>query len=430
MMEELRAEAGSLPLWMLAEVLDAEDELGSFRSEFHFPKGKEVTYLCGNSLGLQPKRIRDAVNADLDRWAKFGVEGHFLEEEPGVPWWTIEDICKKDLASVVGARAEEVAVMNSLTVNLHLLLAAFYAPTEDSYEIVIEAHAFPSDEYAVQSVVEKHGLDASMAVVRLDATNTADLCAQIRERGSKVAVVLIAPLQYYTGTLYNIRDIVVAARSIGAVAGFDLAHAVGNVEVNLHDDDADFACWCSYKYLNAGPGAIGGAFVHAKYVEDETFPAKQALRGWWGNKRETRFDMKPTFDPLPGVAGLQLSNPPTLPVLALREALSLTAEAGLPRLRRKSIKLTAYLELLLREALGDTFSMLTPSNPDERGAQLSLLFVNHDVDAIFEGLRRRHVFVDVRRPDVIRVAPAPLYNSFKDVSRFVTHLKDAIAELE
>ena len=314
--------------------------------------------------------------------------------------------------------------MNSLTVNLHLLLAAFYKPTKERYEIVIEASAFPSDEYAVQSVAANRGLDPEKVVVRIQAKDTAELITKIRER-SKVAIVLIAPLQYYTGTFYDIKAIVGAARKIDAVCGFDLAHAVGNVELHLHDDDVDFACWCSYKYLNAGPGAIAGAFVHSKIT---TFP-NPPLRGWWGNQRSTRFFMAPKMDPLPGVSGLQLSNPPTLPVLALKVAVALVAEASMPKLRSKSKKLTAYLELLLRDKLGPSFSMLTPSDPDQRGAQLSLVFSGGNVDTIFASLRKRGVFVDVRRPDVIRVAPAPLYNSFTDVYRFVNHLTDAMTEI-
>ena len=407
----------------LAAALDASDELAAFRDEFLFPSGTTTTYLCGNSLGLQPKSMREVVLADLDRWAALGVEGHFAPEGPSVPWWTIEDETRADAAAIVGAEPREVVCMNSLTVNLHLLLAAFYRPTATRFKILIEANAFPSDEYAVQSCARQRGFDD--AVVRVDGDTDAIVQAL---NAPDVALVLVSALQYYTGELFDIRRIARAARHCGVIAGFDLAHAAGNVHLRLHDDDADFACWCSYKYLNAGPGAIAGAFVHDRHAADLADSAA-GLRGWWGNRRETRFDMRPTFDPAPGIAGLQLSNPPTLPMLQLREALRLHAKAGLPALRAKSIRLTAYLELLLRRALGDDFDMLTPTDPARRGAQLSLLFEppKFDVDQIHTKLRDRGVFVDVRKPNVIRVAPAPIYNSFADVLRFVSLLKAALA---
>lgn len=395
-----------------------EDELASFRDSFEMVG----TYLCGNSLGLQPKAMRQTVLEDLDRWATHGVEGHFVEAGPGVPWWTIEDTTRASAANIVGALETEVICMNSLTVNLHLLMAAFYRPTPDKFKIVVEAQAFPSDEYAVQSCATHHNLDPATTIVRLGGS-TDEIIQGILAEGDSVAVVLIAAVQYYTGEFFNVKKITQAAHAVGAVAGFDLAHAVGNVPLSLHDDGVDFACWCSYKYLNAGPGALAGAFVHDKH------DCERALRGWWGNERRSRFDMEMNMRPMRGVAGLQLSNPPTIPMLQLKDALSLIVEASMPKLRAKSIRLTKYLEDLLRDALKDDFNMLTPTDPDKRGAQLSLLFEppKFDVEQIAAGLRSSNIFVDVRKPNVIRVAPAPIYNSFADVQRFVTVLTELVA---
>ncbi|KAJ8605161.1 hypothetical protein CTAYLR_000349 [Chrysophaeum taylorii] len=342
-----------------------------------------------------------------------GVEGHFLQGPPSVPWWTIEDETRSMMAEIVGAREDEVVCMNSLTVNLHLLLAAFYRPTPERFKILIEPNAFPSDEYAVQSCAKHHGYDPDVAIVRGDAGAI----------GDDVAVVLISAVQYYTGEFFDVRAVAARARARGAVAGFDLAHAVGNVELHLHDDDVDFAVWCSYKYLNAGPGGLAGAFVHSRH---DVEAMDGALRGWWGNARSSRFEMRPTFDPQPGVAGLQLSNPPTIPMLALRDALQIHVKVGMPKIRAKSRELTARLETLLRQALGDNFAMLTPEDPNKRGAQLSLLFEppDFDVDAIHDHLRKHHIFVDVRRPNVIRVAPAPLYNTLDDIQTFVSRLEE------
>uniref|UniRef100_A0A7S3K4P8 Kynureninase n=1 Tax=Aureoumbra lagunensis TaxID=44058 RepID=A0A7S3K4P8_9STRA len=412
-----------------AKYLDGNDELRKYRETVCFPS-EDAIYLCGNSLGLQPKGIRSAILQDLDRWAVYGVEGHFVEEAPSVPWWTIEDLPKADLTNIVGAHESEIAVMNSLTVNLHLLLAAFYKPTKSRFKIIIEANAFPSDEYVVQSVATRHNFDPNETIVRISANTNQEMATAIRQIGEKnqVALILIAPLQYLTGIFYDIQSIVYAGHHIGAIVGLDLAHAVGNVELSLHDHQVDFACWCSYKYLNAGPGAIAGAFVHQKHQE-ALATNTSALRGWWGNKRDSRFLMQQHFDPQPGIAGLQLSNPPTLPVIQLAQATALINRASMPKLRAKSKRLTAYLEFLLRRHLKSDFNMLTPSDPERRGAQLSLYFPHRDVDTIFAALRKRSVFVDVRRPDVIRVAPAPLYNSFTDVHRFVTVLVLALHEV-
>lgn len=392
-----------------------EDELASFRDCFE----QVGTYLCGNSLGLQPKAMRQTVLDDLDRWAKLGVEGHFVEAGPSVPWVSIEDISRASAANIVGALETEVVCMNSLTVNLHLLMAAFYKPTPERYKILIEAQAFPSDEYAVQSCATHHNLDPATTIVRLEGSSDDIVRGILAE--DNVAVVLIAGVQYYTGEFFNIKKITEAAHAVGAVAGFDLAHAVGNVPLSLHDDQVDFACWCSYKYLNAGPGALAGAYVHDKHEV-------QGLRGWWGNERKTRFDMEMNMRPQRGVAGLQLSNPPTIPMLQLKDAYNLIVEASMPKLRAKSIRLTQYLEDLLRKELNDDFNMLTPTDPERRGAQLSLVFEppKFDVEKMAQELRSKDIFVDVRKPNVIRVAPAPIYNSFDDVLRFVTVLGDIV----
>lgn len=400
-----------------AAALDASDELAAFRDEFMLPESGG-TYLCGNSLGLQPKSMKQVILSDLERWAKLGVDGHFADEGPSVPWLTIEEETRDVAAAVVGALRDEVICMNSLTVNLHLLLACFYRPKPTRYKIVIEADAFPSDDYAVQSWAANRGY-GSDAIVRVSGS-TNEIIEAIQ--APDVALALVSALQYYTGELFDVRRIANAGRDAGVLVGFDLAHAVGNVPLALHDDGVDFACWCSYKYLNAGPGAIAGAFIHQTHAQDL---GPGALRGWWGNRRESRFEMRSCFDPMPGVAGLQLSNPPTLPMLQLREALRLHTRAGAAKLREKSVLLTGYLELLLRRTLGDKFSMLTPVQPHRRGAQLSLLFEPplFDVDEIYAKLRSLGVVIDVRRPNVVRVAPAPLYNSFADVQRFASLLR-------
>lgn len=380
------------------------DELASFKSEFHVPS--EGVYLCGNSLGLQPKSAKQVVVDDLERWATMGVEGHFVEEGKSVPWWKIEDETRGPMAEIVGAKHEEVICMNSLTVNLHLLLAAFYKPTKTRDKIVVEAGAFPSDEYVVQSWSSK--------IVRVEGSTEEIVEAVSRD---DVALCLIGALQYYSGELFDVARIAKAARENGCVAGFDLAHAVGNVELSLHDDDVDFAAWCSYKYLNGGPGGIAGVFVHERHAD-----SLKGLQGWWGNKRESRFDMNSNFEPSVGVARLQLSNPPTIPMLVLRQALDIHVRAGMKRIRAKSVALTGLLESLL---VKEEVKILTPSDPQKRGAQLSLFFPD-SCEKIFNKLREQKVFVDLRRPDVIRVAPAPLYNSFEDVYKFIDCLKIAL----
>lgn len=411
---------------------DAADELRPFREKFLFPAadaaGRPSVYLCGNSLGLQPASTKQAVLADLDRWAALGVEGHFEDEpgrpNPGVAWWTIEDLAEAEAARLVGAEPGEVVIMNSLTVNLHLLLGAFYRPDGEREVVVVEDMAFPSDEYAVQSVVRHHGRDPAACIVRVP--HGADFAAAVAELGDRCCVVLVGALQYYSGEWYDAKALADAAHGAGAVLGLDCAHAAGNVPLALHADGVDFACWCSYKYLNSGPGALAGAFVHAKH---DTRTLDGALRGWWGNERSSRFRMAREPEFRAGAPGLQLSNPPTLPMVALKEAYALHDAATMAKLRAKSLALTGYLEVLLAQLLPPgSHDQVTPRDPARRGAQLSLLFAPPtDVDAVFAELRKRNVFVDLRRPNVIRVAPAPLYSGFADVRAFVDCLAEALA---
>ena len=411
-----------------ARALDDEDALKEYRTKFCFPppsNGRDALYLCGHSLGLQPRATRRAVLDDLDRWAQYGVEGHFAQPSGGTAWWTIEDVAEAEAARLVGAQRSEVVLMNSLTVNLHLLLSAFYRPVGSRRKILIEAHAFPSDEYAVQSCVASRGGDIAADIIRVDG-NIDALVAAIAKHATSLAVVLVGAVQYYSGEWFDASKLATITHEQGALLGLDCAHAAGNVPLQLHDDKVDFACWCSYKYLNSGPGAIAGAFVHDKH---DTRAMAGVLRGWWGHERGTRFEMNQ--DPVyrAGAAGLQLSNPPTLPMVALREAYRLHDAASIEGLRAKSLKLTAYLELLL--ALEHpTLEIVTPRDPTRRGAQLSIRLADGSVEGVFARLQKMHVFADLRRPDVLRVAPAPLYNSFGDVRLFIEALTAAVNEEE
>ena len=411
----------------LAAALDEADPLREYRQQFCFPpphNGRDAIYLCGHSLGLQPKKTKQAVLEDLERWARYGVEGHFDQDDaPSTRWWTIEDCAEEEASRLVGAQRSEVVLMNSLTVNLHLLLSAFYRPEGSRRKILIEAHAFPSDEYAVQSCVSSRG-GSEDDIVRVEG-GTDDLVEAINTTDG-LCVVLIGAVQYYSGEWFDARKLARATHEKGALLGLDCAHAAGNVPLQLHEHDVDFACWCSYKYLNSGPGAIAGAFVHSKH---DTRSLPGALRGWWGHERSTRFEMNQEPVYRAGAAGLQLSNPPTLPMVALREAYKLHDAASISMLRAKSLKLTAYLELLL--ALEHpSLEIVTPRDPMRRGAQLSIKFNDGTVEGVFARLQKMHIFADLRRPDVLRVAPAPLYNCFGDVRAFVEALTQAVHEEE
>mmetsp|Transcript_10020 Transcript_10020/g.28178 ORF Transcript_10020/g.28178 Transcript_10020/m.28178 type:complete len:443 (-) Transcript_10020:74-1402(-) len=428
-----------------ARKMDEADEFRKFRGEFHIPRKTvpsedeasrkiETLYFCGNSLGCLPKRTRALVNEELDVWADLGVEGHFSSTNPSRPWVITDEFVQEESASVVGAKPHEVAVMNSLTVNLHLFMISFYKPTETRFKIIMEGHAFPSDRYAVRSQVEMRGQDPDAAIIEITpragehTLRTEDIVARIEQEGSSVALVMFSGVQYYTGQFFDLQALAAAAHKVGAYAGFDLAHAVGNVPLKLHDWGADFACWCTYKYLNSGPGNIGGAFVHERHGAGEHL---DRLAGWWGHKLTSRFDMDQPFEPIPGAFGWRLSNPPVLCVAALLGSLQVFQEAGgVVALRAKSEKLTGYLEFLLNTVLEKgTVQIITPSDPVQRGCQLSLLFLkDSSLEKVEKAMLASPPICDTRKPNVIRVAPTPLYNSFEDVFRFVEWLAVTLKE--
>jgi kynureninase len=403
-----------------AQAADAADPLRPFRDRFFFPQhnGQNAIYLCGNSLGLQPKSTRGALLAELDHWAEHGVEGHFRGDKP---WMYYHKFLKTQGARVVGALPEEVVVMNTLTVNLHLMMVSFYKPTPQRFRIVMEAGAFPSDQYAMETQARFHGFDPLDAIVEIapregeETLRNEDIIATIERYGDTVAVVMFGGVNYYTGQYYDLESIADAAHRVGAYAGFDLAHAAGNVPVRLHDWGADFAVWCSYKYLNSGPGGPGGVFVHERHAADPSLPR---FAGWWGHDEEERFQMRKGFKPMYGADGWQLSNAQIFASAAHLASLAIFEEAGIDRLREKSVHLTAYLEYLLKKAdpEGKLFKIITPSDPQQRGCQLSLLML-HDGRSIFDHLSSNGVIADWREPNVIRFAPVPLYNSFEDVYR-------------
>lgn len=426
-----------------AQSLDAHDPLSKFRSEFHIPAVTAVNpshpnpietsiYLCGNSLGLQPKRTRQMINDELDIWAERGVVGHF-DHPKGRPWVNLDQATTRHAAVIVGARENEVAVMGSLTGNVHLLMASFYKPTKERYKIIIESKAFPSDHYAVVSQLAWHDLTESDALICIGSENddhvqfltTEQILKTIDVHAESTALLFLSGVQYYTGQAFDIPRITAHAQSKGIVVGWDLAHAAGNIPLQLHDWNVDFAAWCSYKYLNSGPGAIAGLFVHSRH---DTQPPRSRLAGWWGHDRPTRFQMRPSFNPIPGAAGYQLSNPSVLDTMACLSSLELFSEAGPSNLWTKSKRLTGYLDYLLaamKQNEGEkVFEILTPA---DRGAQLSIKFKGEGVmGKVFLELEKRGVIVDQRRPDVIRVAPTPMYNSFEDVWRFVEAFGAAI----
>lgn len=402
-----------------ARECDREDPLRSFREQFHIPAGPDgnpCVYLCGNSLGLQPRNTEAALLQELKDWRELGVEGHF---EAKNPWMPYHEFLTQHYAELVGAEPVEVVAMNSLTVNLHLMMVTFYRPTEKRHKILIEGGAFPSDQYAVKSQLEFHGYDPKEGLIELvprpgeDALRTEDILNTISEVGSEVALVLLGGVNYYTGQFYDLQAITEAGHQQGCVVGFDLAHAVGNVPLALHDWQVDFACWCSYKYLNSGPGSLAGCFVHQKHAHTN----RPRFCGWWGHDKESRFKMGPDFHPIPGAEGWQLSNPPILSLAAVKASLAIFHEAGMPALREKSMKLTDYLLELLDQLNDSGVKIMTPRAHKDRGCQLSIV-VEEKGREVFEGLTRGGVICDWREPDCIRIAPVPLYNSFEDVYRF------------
>jgi kynureninase len=405
-----------------ALALDAADPLARFRSEFHIPMlhGREQRYFCGNSLGLQPKATAAAVLTELEDWAAYGVEAHFRGRNPWMPY---HHQLREPLAALVGAEPIEVVAMNSLTVNLHLLMASFYRPTAERPAILIEAGAFPSDRHAVESQLRLHGFDPSRDLIELagdEPTGTVSMQAierTLAEHGKRIALVLWPGVQYRTGQAFDIAEITRLAHAQGCIAGFDLAHATGNLELALHDSNADFAAWCHYKYCNSGPGAVAGAFVHARHAHTD----RPRLAGWWGHDQSTRFLMGPEFVPTPGADGWQLSNPPILALAPVKASLDIFQRAGMARLRAKSEQLTGYLEALIREHAADTLEILTPADPARRGCQLSLRVIagRERGRALFDALTAQGIVGDWREPDVIRISPTPLYNRFTDVLALV-----------
>jgi kynureninase len=411
-----------------AKRLDERDPLAPFRERFALPvRGAEpVLYFNGNSLGLMPKAVRDLVASELDDWAALGVDAHFAGKHP---WVSYHEAFREPAARLVGAAPDEVVMMNGLTVNLHLMMATFFRPDAARFKILIEDGAFPSDTYAAQTQLRLHGIDPAHALIRVAPRSgeallrTEDLIETLSRRGNEIAVVLLPGVQYYTGQLLDIAAITQAARRQGCVAGWDLAHAAGNVPLKLHDWDVDFAAWCSYKYLNAGPGAVAGCFVHARHASNPLLPR---LGGWWGNDPATRFQMheQADFVPRPGADGWQLSNPPILSMAPLRASLQIFDDAGIESLRQKSIVLTGYLEWLLDRAPHKRFEVITPKPPGERGCQLSLRILDRPRETL-HGLEAMGLIADYRPPDVVRVAPVPLYNTFHEVWRAVGLLQRA-----
>src|SRR5688572_4324819 len=410
-----------------ARQLDRADSLKSYRSKFHIPKvkGKASIYFTGNSLGLQPKTTKKFVNEELNDWAKLGVEGHIHSRRP---WLYYHKFTKKGLAALTGAKPSEVVAMNHLTVNLHLMLVTFYRPTKTRFKIITEAGAFSSDQYALESQVKLHGLNPEETVIELKPRNgeralrTEDIVAAIEQHADQLALVIIGCVQYYTGQFFNIKKITEAGHNAGSMVGFDLAHGIGNVPFNLHNDNVDFAVWCGYKYLNSGPGTVAGAFVHEQHATNFELPR---FAGWWGHHEDERFQMKRGFKPMAGVDGWQLSNFPVLPGAALLASLEIFQQAGIKNLRKKSLLLTGYLEFLLNEIQSDSFQIITTDKKEERGCQLAV-YMNKNGKKAFDKITKAGVFADWREPSVIRVAPVPLYNTFEEVFRFVEIFKKAL----
>lgn len=415
-----------------ARSLDKSDALRNYRKQFYIPviKGKKALYFCGNSLGLQPKNTKAALLQELKDWQELGVEGHF---EGKNPWYSYHHLLSRPLSLIVGAQAQEVIAMNTLTVNLHLMMASFYRPTPQRYKIIFEGRAFSSDRYALQSQAQLHGFSADAALIELfpregeHCLRHSDIIAAIEEAGETLALVMMGGVNYYTGQVFDLAAITAAAHRNGAMAGFDLAHAVGNVPLQLHDWKVDFAVWCGYKYLNSGPGGAAGAFVHERHGNNTALPR---LAGWWGFDEEKRFQMPHDFVPQRGAAGWQLSNAQILPLAAHKAALEIFEAVGMQALREKSLRLTGFLEQLL-EALNarhEAFDLITPKNEAERGCQLSLL-MRHRGKAIFNYITERGVIADWREPNVLRVAPVPLYNTFEEVWHFSRLLEEALEKL-
>ena len=418
-----------------SQELDKQDNLAKYRDEFIFPKvnGKDVIYFVGNSLGLQPKRARKYVDEVMDDWANLAVEGHFYAEKP---WWDYHERFCQPLSEIVGAKPTEVAVMNTLTVNLHLLMVSFYQPTQKKFKIICEEKAFPSDQYLIRSQVEFHaksvGFDVNEAVVEINRREgeanirIEDVLSKIEEVGDELALVLIGGVNYYTGQVFDMKTITQAGQKVGAFVGWDLAHAAGNIELKLNEWGVDFAAWCSYKYMNSGPGNVSGYFVHEKHHNDKEL---SRFAGWYGHNKERRFLMEPQFDPVHGANGWQISNLPILSMAPYLASIEIFSEVGMTNLIAKRNLLTAYLEFVLHEIDKETpnaqFEIITPENQEERGAQLSV-YLHGQGKELFHYLMKNGVITDWREPNVIRLAPVPLYCSFEDMYEFGQILKSGI----
>ena len=408
-----------------AKEQDLLDPLAHFRTKFHIPKnshGEEWLYFTGNSLGLQPKETKNYIQQELDDWAKLGVEGHF---EAKNPWMPYHEFLTETMAEIVGAKPIEVVIMNTLTTNLHLLMVSFYQPTILKHKILIESDAFPSDRYAVETQLRFHGFDPTESLIEWSPRkgetllNIEDLESILQSNGDEIALLLIGGVNYYTGQYLDLKKISELGHEKGCKVGIDLAHGVGNIQPNLHESGVDFAAWCTYKYMNSGPGSLGGVFVHERYAYDQTL---KRFAGWWSQNKETRFDMRQPLDITPGAEGWQLSNPPILSMAAIKASLALFSEVGMPALIKKSKQLTGYLEYLILKLNNKNISIITPKDPEQRGCQLSIQVKNAN-KSLHDKLTLARVITDWRTPDVIRCAPVPFYNSFEDVFKMVEQLK-------
>lgn len=411
-----------------AEKLDHNDELKQFRNEFHIPQkenGEDKIYLCGNSLGLQAKQTQEYIQKELDDWADLGVDGHTDAEHA---WKPYHEFLTAAMAKIVGAKPQEVVVMNTLTTNLHLMMVSFYQPTQKRHKIIIESDAFPSDKYAVESQIKHHGFDPADSLILWEPRDGENLCRYedleqlLKTHQDEVALIMIGSTNYYTGQSFDLQKITKLGHQNNAKVGFDLAHGAGNIQPNLHNSGADFAVWCTYKYLNSGPGSLGGCFVHERHANN---PELTRFAGWWGHDKATRFNMRQDFSPIPGAEGWQLSNPPILSMAAIRASLDIFDRAGFDKLRQKSEQITGFLEFLVNDLKDDKITIITPENPKERGCQLSFQIKDAD-KSLFDKLTDAGVVADWREPDVIRIAPTPLYNSYTDVYQFIQILKSLL----
>jgi len=416
-----------------ARAQDEADPLGAYREQFHFPSlgTRELVYFTGHSLGLQPKSVRAAVELELDEWAKYGVEGHFHSTNP---WYSYHELLTPPMAEIVGAKDSEVVCMNSLTTNIHLLFVSFYRPTRQRYKIISEARMFPSDRYMLETQAQFHGFDPDDAIIEVAPREgerlirEEDILAAIQANADELAMVFFGGVNYFTGQFFNVQRLTDAAHAVGAIAGFDFAHAAGNVPLSLHEWDVDFAAWCSYKYLNASPGNVGAIFVHERHGQDSALPR---FGGWWGHDKSVRFQMKSGFQPMAGAEGWQLSNVPILGMSAMKASLDIFAEAGMPALREKSRNLTGYLEYTIDQLARDfpdaDISIITPRDPTCRGCQISMDIAGRE-RKLFDDMIATGVIADFREPCIIRMAPVPLYNSFEDVFNFGKVMRELLAD--